>query len=77
MQIQTSKPTQKDGSQPILHQHGHEIQQFGTLRNLPLALGTIAREESCEQLNQILADSMILYSLYKKHQENEHGKNHC
>ena len=67
MQIQTSKPIQKENSQPILHQHGHEIQQFGTLRNLPLALGSIAREESCEQLNQILADSMILYSLYKKH----------
>ena len=67
MQIQTSKPTQKENSQPILHQHGREIQPFGTLRNLPLALGSIAREESCEQLNQILADSMILYSLYKKH----------
>jgi len=52
MQIQTSKPTQKDGSQPILHQHGREIQQFGTLRNLPLALGTIAREESCQQMNR-------------------------
>jgi starvation-inducible DNA-binding protein len=68
MQIQTSSSNnRKENSQPILHQHGHEIQAFGTLRNLPLALGTIAREESCEQLNQILADSMILYSLYKKH----------
>lgn len=58
---------QSNNSQPILHQHGHEIQPFGTLRNLPIALASIARLESCEQLNQILADSLILYSLYKKH----------
>jgi starvation-inducible DNA-binding protein len=54
-------------SQPILHQHGHEIQQYGTLRELPIALHTVARSQSCELLNQILADSIILYSLYKKH----------
>ncbi len=55
------------GSQPLLHQHGVEIQKFGTQRNLPIALASVARSESCEYLNQILADSMILYSLYKKH----------
>jgi starvation-inducible DNA-binding protein len=54
-------------SQPILHQHGHEIQQYGTLRELPIALNAAARSQSCELLNQILADSIILYSLYKKH----------
>lgn len=58
---------QADSSQPVLHQHGHEIQSFGTIRNLPIALASIARFESCRQLNQILADSIILYSLYKKH----------
>lgn len=66
MQTSLSK-TQKDNSQPVLHQHGREIQPFGTLRNLLIALATDARTESCEQLNQILADSTILYSLYKKH----------
>lgn len=55
------------GSQPLLHQQGKEIQAFGTLRDFPLALGRDAREESCEQLNQILADTIILYNLYKKH----------
>jgi starvation-inducible DNA-binding protein len=54
-------------SQPLLHQHGIEIQEFGTLRLLPLALAAEARVESCQLLNHILADSMILYSLYKKH----------
>ncbi len=67
MQIQILNSNAPTNSQPILHQHGREIQPFGTLRNLPIALPTLARSESCEQLNQILADSLILYSLYKKH----------
>lgn len=58
---------QVDNSQPVLHQHGQEIQSFGTIRNLPIALASTVRFESCRQINQILADSIILYSLYKKH----------
>ena len=55
------------GSQPFLHQDGDEIQQFGTVRLLPIALSHEARMQSCQLLNRILADSMILYSHYKKH----------
>jgi starvation-inducible DNA-binding protein len=55
------------GSQPRLHQRGAEIQQFGTARLFPIGLPYEARVESCQVLNKILADSMILYSLYKKH----------
>ncbi|HEY9629536.1 MAG TPA: DNA starvation/stationary phase protection protein [Coleofasciculaceae cyanobacterium] len=67
--VQTEAQTgaQTNGSQPILHQQGREIQLFNTLRNLPIALASVARLEGCEQLNQILADSIVLYSLYKKH----------
>jgi starvation-inducible DNA-binding protein len=54
-------------SQPHLYQHGHVIQEFGALRLLPIALAHETRLESCQLLNQILADTMILYSLYKKH----------
>jgi starvation-inducible DNA-binding protein len=54
-------------SQPLLHQHGAEVQEFGTLRLFPIALAAEARIESCQLLNHILADSIILYSLYKKH----------
>ena len=43
-----------------------ELQRFGTLRNLPIGLPTEARATSCELLNEILADSLILYALYKK-----------
>jgi starvation-inducible DNA-binding protein len=55
------------GSQPLLHQRGVEIQRFGAVRQFPIGLSFEARVESCQVLNQILADSMILYSLYKKH----------
>lgn len=63
----TSSIAEVDRSQPLLHQHGHEIQQYGTLRNLPIALNPSARSESCALVNQILADTIILYHLYKKH----------
>jgi len=54
-------------SQPWLHQHGAQVQQFGTVRQFPLALSHDARMYSCERLNQVLADTQILYALYKKH----------
>jgi starvation-inducible DNA-binding protein len=53
--------------QPHLAQRGREVQKFGTLRLLPIALSAEARGESAGLLNQILADTMILYALYKKH----------
>jgi starvation-inducible DNA-binding protein len=54
-------------NQPWLHQHGREIQAFGTVRQFPVALSSEARKYSCEWLNRILADTQILYALYKKH----------
>jgi starvation-inducible DNA-binding protein len=54
-------------SQPMWHTSGLEIQEFGTLRLLPIALGRDVRAQSCQELNRVLADTQILYSLYKKH----------
>jgi starvation-inducible DNA-binding protein len=54
-------------SQPWLHQEGREIQAFGTVRQLPLGLSHDVRLYSCQRLNRILADTQILYALYKKH----------
>jgi len=54
-------------SQPWLHQHGKETQAFGTVRQFPLALAYETRMYSCQRLNQLLADTQILYALYKKH----------
>lgn len=63
----TGKITEVDRSQPLLHQHGYEIQQYGVLRDLPIALNPNVRSESCTLVNQVLADTIILYHLYKKH----------
>jgi len=63
----TATSERAHGSQPLLAQHGPLIQEYGTLRLLPIALSHEARLLSSQLLNQILADTMILYSLYKKH----------
>jgi starvation-inducible DNA-binding protein len=57
----------QESSQPWLHQKGVEIQEFGTVRDFPIGMSKETREHSCQRLNQILADTQILYSLYKKH----------
>jgi starvation-inducible DNA-binding protein len=59
--------------QPKLGQRGPELQPFGKLRLLPIALSTAARSESCRLLNEILADTTILYALYKKAHWNAAG----
>jgi starvation-inducible DNA-binding protein len=53
--------------QPWLHQHGQQVQQFGTVRQFPLGLSYEARMESCQRLNHLLAGTQFLYALYKKH----------
>ncbi|WBB68514.1 DNA starvation/stationary phase protection protein [Micromonospora sp. WMMD812] len=62
----TGQPTSAD-SQPLLHQHGREIQAFGSVRQLPVGLAYEARLYSCERLNLVLADTRILHDLYKKY----------
>jgi starvation-inducible DNA-binding protein len=75
----TTHPTRNGASQrtngrrgklspePRLAPLGVEIQKFGTTRLLPIALSEQARSDSCRLLNEILADTTILYALYKKH----------
>ncbi len=60
----------EDGAQrakPVLHQHGKEIQPYGKIAKLPIALDETACESSINNLNQVLADTMTLRDLYKKH----------
>jgi starvation-inducible DNA-binding protein len=52
---------------PLAHQQAHEIQPFGHLVKMPLALSETACKESVENLNQVLADTITLRDLYKKH----------
>src|SRR5262249_46526185 len=51
----------------LTHQHAHEIQPYGHLVRLPIALSENVCKESVENLNQILADTITLRDLYKKH----------
>ncbi len=57
----------KISPQPRLRQHGAEVLRFGTIRLLPVALAAEARGESAQLLNRVLADTTILYALYRKH----------
>ncbi|MET9453135.1 Dps family protein [Streptomyces cinerochromogenes] len=59
--------TKPPSSQPWLHQKGAVIQEFGTVKQFPLALSYEARMYSSQRLNKVLADTQILYGLYKKH----------
>jgi starvation-inducible DNA-binding protein len=54
-------------AKPLTGQQAHEIQPFGHLVKLPIALAESVRKESVENLNQLLADTMTLRDLYKKH----------
>ena len=51
---------------PVTGQHAHEIQPFGHLVRMPIALSEHACKESVDNLNQLLADTMTLRDLYKK-----------
>jgi starvation-inducible DNA-binding protein len=52
---------------PLTGQRAHEIQAYGTVVRMPIALDEQTRRESIANLNQILADTISLRDLYKKH----------
>jgi starvation-inducible DNA-binding protein len=52
---------------PITRQKAHEIQAFNQVVKMPIALSEKVCERSVENLNQVLADTMTLRDLYKKH----------
>ena len=54
-------------ARPILHQKAKEIQPYGKLTPMSIALDEKVRAQSVENLNQILADTMTLRDMYKKH----------
>jgi starvation-inducible DNA-binding protein len=54
-------------AKPLAHQQAHEIQPYGHIVKLPIALSETACKDSAENLNQVLADTMALRDLYKKH----------
>src|ERR1700752_3103043 len=54
-------------AQPILHQHAREIQPYGKIAKLPIGLDEKVCAASAENLNQLLADTITLRDMYKKH----------
>ena len=60
-------PSTPNEAQPRYKVEYREIQPYGTLKNLPLALEDNARSQSVATLNQILADTMTIRDMYKKH----------
>ena len=56
-----------DRARPLDRQKAHEIQAFGRVTHLPIALSENVAAQSVENLNQVLADTITLRDLYKKH----------
>lgn len=56
-----------DRAHPLTHQKGREIQSYGKIARLPIALDEKVCAKSVENLNQILADTITIRDLYKKH----------
>lgn len=53
---------------PLWHAHAKEIQQFGAvIQDMPHYLDSEVRSAMCEQLNVLLADTLCLRDMYKKH----------
>jgi starvation-inducible DNA-binding protein len=66
--MKTSTPARANRSAaPLTGQRAHEIQAFGSVVHMPIALAEDTRRASAENLNQVLADTITLRDLYKKH----------
>ena len=53
--------------QPRLQQRSREIQDFKQIRSLPIGMPEEVIGQSVTLLNQLLADTITLHNLYKKH----------
>ena len=63
----TRASASRSSARPMLSQRGTELQQFGTIAPLPNGLDEKALTRIVADLNQLLADTMTLRDLYKKH----------
>jgi starvation-inducible DNA-binding protein len=58
--------SQQNIARPV-RSDARELQRYGSLLPMPIGLDDRVRSESIALLNYLLADSIILYNLYKKH----------
>ena len=54
-------------SEPIMNQRGQITQEFGTVIHLPIGLEEDVCLKSVNNLNQVLADTITIRDMYKKH----------
>src|SRR6266851_4022400 len=59
--------TVRRSAAPLTEQRAHEIQAFGSVLPMPIALAEDTRRASADNLNQLVADTITLRDLYKKH----------
>src|SRR5438477_8434507 len=57
----------RGSAEPIVPQRGRETQRFGSLVRMPIGLDENVCKAGVDALNQVLADSITLKDLYKKH----------
>src|SRR5437660_4503805 len=66
--MNTTVPTKIDRSAaPLTGQRAREIQAFGSVVPMPIALAEGTRRQSADNLNQLAADTITLRDMYKKH----------
>ena len=56
-----------DAAEPIINQRGRILQEYGTVIRLPIGLNEETCLKSINALNQVLADTITLRDMYKKH----------
>ena len=68
MAVAIKKITNNTNITPHWHAHAKEIQKFGTvIEDMPHPLSAKVRADMVAKLNQLLADSIALRDMYKKH----------
>src|SRR5438093_1625201 len=64
-------------ARPVTVHEAKELQHYGTVARLPIALDASVCAASAGNLNQLLADTMTLRDLYKKHHWSHATRGRC
>jgi starvation-inducible DNA-binding protein len=66
-QTRANAKNSKPEAEPILQQRSYLLQQYSQQHYVPLSLPEESIKQNIQILNQLLADSITIYYLYKKH----------
>ncbi|MCY7348511.1 MAG: DNA starvation/stationary phase protection protein [Pyrinomonadaceae bacterium] len=62
-----AKATTIEPAEPIINQRGRILQEYGTVIKLPIGLSESICLKSVNALNEVLADTITIRDMYKKH----------